>query len=44
MATMVTMQTPPKLVYDDAGQLVEVIFSTDDYLIYLADLPADPDA
>lgn len=37
------MQTPPKLVYDDTGHLVEVIVSAKDYLSFLRQLLAEAD-
>ena len=40
---MVLMENPPKLVYDDAGHLIEVILSADDYLAYLRGLAAEAD-
>lgn len=40
---MTLMENPPKLVYDSAGHLIEVIFSADDYRAYLRDLVQDSD-
>jgi len=37
------MTNPPKLVYDDEGRLIEVIFSAEDYLIYLRGVAAEED-
>ncbi len=40
---MVLMTNPPKMVYDDAGQLVEVILSAEDYRAYLRALASQSD-
>ncbi|MFL7840068.1 MAG: hypothetical protein ACK2U0_13195 [Candidatus Promineifilaceae bacterium] len=40
---MVLMLNPPKLVYDDEGRLIEVIFSAEDYLAYLRGVAAEED-
>lgn len=40
---MVLMANPPKLVYDDEGRLVEVIFSAEDYIAYLRSIAAEED-
>jgi hypothetical protein len=40
---MVLMANPPKLVYDDAGRLIEVILSAKDYLSYLRSVAAEED-
>jgi hypothetical protein len=40
---MALMTNPPKLVYDDEGRLIEVIFSVEDYLVYLRDVAAEED-
>ena len=40
---MVLIQHPPKLVYDDAGHLVEVILSAEDFLAYLRKVAAETD-
>ncbi len=40
---MVLITNPPKMVYDDSGQLVEVILSADDYRAYLRDLASESD-
>ena len=40
---MVIMANPPKLVYDDEGRLIEVIFSAEDYLAYLRGVVAEED-
>ncbi len=40
---MVIMANPPKLVYDDEGRLIEVIFSAEDYLAYLRGIAAEED-
>jgi hypothetical protein len=37
------MQTPPKLVYNDMGHLVEVIVSAEDYLAFLRQLLEEAD-
>ncbi len=37
------MQTPPKLVYDDSGHLIEVIVSAEDYLAFLRQLLEEMD-
>ncbi|VAW40535.1 hypothetical protein MNBD_CHLOROFLEXI01-2349 [hydrothermal vent metagenome] len=40
---MVLMESPPKLVYDDSGHLVEVILLAEDYMAYLRNLAAEAD-
>jgi hypothetical protein len=40
---LMLMQTPPKLVYDDSGHLVEVIVSAEDYLAFLRQLVEEAD-
>jgi len=40
---MVVIENPPKMVYDDAGHLVEVILSAEDYLAYLRTVAAEAD-
>jgi hypothetical protein len=40
---MVLMLNPPKLVYDDEGRLIEVIFSAEDYLASLRGVAAEED-
>ena len=40
---MVLMEKPPKLVYAESGQLVEVILSAQDYVAYLRTLAAHAD-
>jgi hypothetical protein len=37
------MTTPPKLVYNDSGQLVEVILTADDFRAYLRTLADEKD-
>jgi len=37
------MEKPPKLVYAESGQLVEVILSAQDYVAYLRTLAAHAD-
>ena len=37
---MVLLANAPKLVYDDEGHLVEVIFTAEDYIAYLRDVAA----
>jgi hypothetical protein len=37
------MANPPKLVYDDEGRLIEVIFSAEDYLAYLRSVATEED-
>lgn len=32
---MLVIETPPQMVYNETGQLVEVIWSADDYRAYL---------
>ncbi|NKQ34454.1 MAG: hypothetical protein HF973_02440 [Chloroflexi bacterium] len=40
---MILMTNPPKMVYDDSGQLVEVILSAKDYRAYLRALASESD-
>ena len=40
---MVLMINPPKMVYNDEGRLIEVIFSAEDYLAYLRGVAAEED-
>lgn len=40
---MVLMATPPKLIYDDGGRLIEVIHSAEDYLTYLRSVAQEED-
>ncbi|MFQ5629628.1 MAG: hypothetical protein ACE5I1_12765 [bacterium] len=40
---MIQIQSPPKMVYDDTGQLVEVILSAKDFLAYLRTLIKEAD-
>ena len=40
---MIFIENPPKLVYDDSGQLIEVILSAEDYLAYLQSLATEAD-
>lgn len=40
---MVMLQTPPKLVYDEANELVEVVLSADDFRAYLRAVANDSD-
>lgn len=40
---MVLIQSPPKLVYDGRGKLIEVIVQADDYISYLRALDAEAD-
>lgn len=35
--------TPPKMVYDESGQLIEVILAADDYLTYLRTVARESD-
>ena len=40
---MVIMAKPPKLFYDDEGNLIEVILSAEDYLAYIRGVAAEED-
>ncbi|GIK55169.1 MAG: hypothetical protein BroJett015_08320 [Chloroflexota bacterium] len=40
---MLLMSNPPKLVYDESGQLIEVILSAKDYRAYLQTVAAESD-
>lgn len=40
---MVVLANPPKMVYDEAGRLIEVILPAEDYLVYLQSLAAEAD-
>jgi hypothetical protein len=40
---MLLMSNPPKLVYDETGQLIEVILSASDYRAYLQTVAAESD-
>jgi hypothetical protein len=40
---MVLMSNPPKLVYDESGHLIEVIFPASDYLAYLRSVAEEED-
>ncbi|MEE8583941.1 MAG: hypothetical protein V3T83_03720 [Acidobacteriota bacterium] len=40
---MAQMQSPPKMVYDDQGHLVEVILSAEDFRTCLRSLAAESD-
>ncbi len=40
---MVAIEKPPKMVYDDAGHLVEVILTAEDYMAYLRTVAAEAD-
>lgn len=40
---MLLMSNPPKLVYDESGQLIEVILSARDYRTYLQTVTAESD-
>ena len=40
---MVAFQQPPKMVYDESGELVEVILSARDFKSYLRDLAQEED-
>ena len=40
---MLVIETPPKLVYNEIGQLVEVIWSAEDYRAYLQAVAAEMD-
>jgi hypothetical protein len=42
-ATMILIQHPPKMVYDEAGRLVEVILSAEDFRSYLRSLLTEND-
>jgi Fe-S cluster assembly scaffold protein SufB len=43
MTTMVLFRHPPKLVYDENGQLIEVILDAEDFLAYLRSLASETD-
>jgi hypothetical protein len=43
MARMLVIENPPKMVYDDAGRLVEVILSAEDFLVYLRSVVSEHD-
>jgi len=40
---MILLQHSPKMVYDDAGRLIEVILPVEDYLAYLRSVMAEAD-
>jgi hypothetical protein len=40
---MLVISNPPKMVYDDAGHLIEVILSADDYRKYLREVASEAD-
>ncbi len=40
---MVLLQDPPKMVYDESGDLVEVVLSASDFRSYLRALTAESD-
>jgi hypothetical protein len=40
---MILIEHPPKLVYDEHGQLIEVIVSADDFRAYLNSLRQEAD-
>ncbi len=40
---MLVIETPPKMVYNNTGQLVEVIWSAADYRAYLQAIAAEVD-
>ena len=40
---MGAIANPPKMVYDETGQLIEVILSAEDYLTYLRTVARDSD-
>lgn len=40
---MLVISSPPKMVYDDAGHLIEVILSADDYRKYLRAVASEAD-
>lgn len=40
---MLLIETPPKMVYDNTGKLIEVILSAQDYLAYLRMVAAESD-
>ena len=40
---MVLIKHPPKFIYDDNGNLVEVILAAEDFIDYLRELAAEED-
>lgn len=40
---MLLIENPPKMVYDDAGELIEAILSAQDYFAYLRVVAAESD-
>ena len=40
---MILIEHPPKMVYDDAGRLIEVILSAEDFRAYLRSLLNEAD-
>jgi hypothetical protein len=43
MVGVLVIENPPKMVYDDAGRLIEVILSAEDFLAYLRAVASEHD-